>query len=215
MSPAVARPTGWLRHLASAAAGQGDGIQLWRRQLDLAHELDDELGAAGAGELVDALVERLAETLVHTVPRSARAELAALLVDAATLAGTQALDRTHHDRAWRRFDQARTAALVAERPAAGAARWPVRPRYWWTSANRTTAVELLEQTPPMPEGPAQARLRRGAGRGRGGQGRVAGEPPCHRRGRAEAAPLTPDLLDPWTGRPSSWSTCIAGRAGCW
>jgi transcriptional regulator with XRE-family HTH domain len=142
--------------LAGAAIGGDAGTHLWRRQLDLAHELDDQLGAAGAGELVEALVERLGETLLHTVPRSARVALAGLLVDAATLAGTQALDRAHHDRAWRRFDQARTAALVGGRTAAGAAAGQAAVLV--DLGRPSTAIELLEQVHPVPEGPAQARL---------------------------------------------------------
>ena len=193
--PAGSPTDGLVASLASAATGQRDGIRLWRRQLELAHELDDELGVAGAGELVDALVDRLAETLVHTVPRLVRAELAGLLVDAATLAGTQALDRIHHDRAWRRFEQARTAALVAERPAAGAGAVAGQAAVLVDVGQPDTAVDLLGQIPPLPEGPAQARLHAALAVAAAAKG----ESRTSRRALAAAERglrrSTPDLLD--------------------
>jgi transcriptional regulator with XRE-family HTH domain len=96
--------------LAAAAAVDEPALALWREQLDVATRLDDELGATGAGELVRALVERLDETVRHTIHPSRRA--------AAVLAGTQELDGGRPDLAWHRFDRARTAATDADRPAA-------------------------------------------------------------------------------------------------
>jgi transcriptional regulator with XRE-family HTH domain len=102
--------------LAAAAALDDSTLALWREQLDLATRLDDELGAAGAGELTRALVERLDHTLRHVVVPHRRAAVAALLAPAAALAAAQELDRGRPDEAWRRYDLARTAAGEAGEP---------------------------------------------------------------------------------------------------
>lgn len=144
--------------LAAAEAVQRDGVRLWRQQLELARALDDELGVAGAGGLVEAQVEQLAGTLVHTVPRPARSELAELLAEAAVLSGTQALDRTRHDHAWRRFDQARTAAREADLPTAGAAAVAGQAELLVDVGEPGAAVLLLQESDPGRARGAQARL---------------------------------------------------------
>jgi transcriptional regulator with XRE-family HTH domain len=102
--------------LAVAAAVDEAALELWREQLHVAIRLDDELGSAGAGELVRALVERLDETVRHLIGPSRRAAVAAVLAPAATLAGAQELDRGRPDLAWQRYDCARTAAGEAGLP---------------------------------------------------------------------------------------------------
>jgi len=111
------------------------------------------------------------------------------------LAGTQALDRIHHDRAWRRFEQARTAALVAERPAAGAGAVAGQAAVLVDVGQPDTAVDLLGQIPPLPEGPAQARLHAALAVAAAAKG----ESRTSRRALAAAERglrrSTPDLLD--------------------
>jgi transcriptional regulator with XRE-family HTH domain len=102
--------------LAAAAAVDGTALELWREQLHVATRLDDELGATGAGELVRALVERLDDTVRHTIGPSRRAAVAAVLAPAAALAGAQELDRGRPDLAWQRYDLARTAAAESRLP---------------------------------------------------------------------------------------------------
>ncbi len=102
--------------LAAAAAVDAAALDLWREQLDVAIRLDDELGATGAGELVRALVDRLDETLHHTISSSRRTTVAAVLAPAAALAGAQELDRGRPDLAWHRYHRARTAAAEAQLP---------------------------------------------------------------------------------------------------
>jgi transcriptional regulator with XRE-family HTH domain len=167
---------------AAASVHRGGGIRLWQQQLELARELDDELGAAGAGELVHAMVEHVAETLLHTVPRTGRVAVAELLAGAAVLAGTQALDRTEHERAWRRFDQARQAAIEADLPAAAAAAAGGQAAVLVDVGDPGAAVQLLEQTAPVPDGSAQARLDAGMAMARA----AAGEPQASRRAMAAA-----------------------------
>jgi transcriptional regulator with XRE-family HTH domain len=102
--------------LAAAAALDEAALALWREQLDLAARLDGELGAAGAGELTAALVERLDHTLRHLIAPERRAAVARLLAAAAALAAAQELDSGRPDEAWQRYHRARTAADEGEAP---------------------------------------------------------------------------------------------------
>lgn len=96
--------------LAAAAAVGPPVLAQWRAQLAAAHRLDDELGAAGSGEVTAALTAQLGRTLAHTHGAAARAGVAALLAGAAELAGRHALDRADPAGAWERFTAARSAA---------------------------------------------------------------------------------------------------------
>ncbi len=117
---------------------------------------------------------------------------------------TQALDRTRHDQAWRRFDQVRTAALGG-RAAGGRrrSRWPGRPRCWWTSASRRRPCGLLESQPlpdrPRIPGPVGTR-RWPWPRPRSGR---AGRPAGSAIAAAERRLRRPrvDLVDPRDGPP--------------
>lgn len=144
--------------LAAAAAVQHRGLDLWWQQLALARGLDDELGAAGAGELVAAQVEQLDETLTHTLVPSARAGVAAVLAGAAALAGAQALDRAHYDLAWRRYDRARVATLEAGLPEASAAAAAGQATVLVEVGEVAAAVALLEGTASVASDSAQVRL---------------------------------------------------------
>ncbi len=117
---AAGAPARFRAALAAAAAVDEAVLRLWREQLDVATRLDDELGATGAGDLVRALVERLEEAVHHVIAPSRRAALAALLAQAAILAGAQELDRGRPDLAWRHYHRARSAAAEAGRPGAAA-----------------------------------------------------------------------------------------------
>ena len=142
--------------IAAAAAVDHTGLELWWEQLAVAGRLDDELGAAGAGELVRALVEQLEETLIHTLTPGRRAEVAAVLAGAATLAGAQELDRARPDEAWRRYDRARTAAREAGVPEADAVAGQAAVLV--DVGEPGTAVELLDLAGPATCDPAQVRL---------------------------------------------------------
>jgi transcriptional regulator with XRE-family HTH domain len=134
--------------LAAAAAVEGEALQLWREQLHVATRLDDELGAAGAGELVRALVDRLDETVRHTIDPSRRAAVAAVLAPAATLAGAQELDRGRQDLAWHRYDCARTAAAEAGLPDAAADAVAGQAGVLVDVGEATAAIALLDAAEP-------------------------------------------------------------------
>jgi transcriptional regulator with XRE-family HTH domain len=142
--------------IAAAGAVDDTGLELWWEQLAVAGRLDDELGAAGAGELVRALVERLDETLTHTLVAARRVGVAAVLAGAAALAGAQELDRGRPDQAWRRYDRARTAAREAGLPEAVAVTGQAAVLV--DVGEPAAAVELLDRAGPAISDPAQVRL---------------------------------------------------------
>ena len=148
--PAAATGRELAEALAQARAAHERGIDLWRRQLGLARELDDELGVAGAGELVSAQLDQLTDRLLHTVDRAARKELAAVLADVAALAGDQALDRVRPDLAWRCYDRSRQAALQAELPEAAAVALAGQVATLIDIDAAATAIELLDEAASDP-----------------------------------------------------------------
>ncbi|MCW0215143.1 MAG: helix-turn-helix domain-containing protein [Pseudonocardia sp.] len=99
--------------LAEAAAVDDSALDLLGEQLRLAGRLDHRLGPAGAGEVLEALVARLTVLTDHTVVPGRRRAVAALLAEAAALAGDLALERGAIDEAWERHGRSRAAALEA------------------------------------------------------------------------------------------------------
>jgi transcriptional regulator with XRE-family HTH domain len=99
--------------LAAAAAVDDDVIALWRTQLTTARQLDDRLGAAGAGDAVRVLVEQLEAVLPHLPDPDRRRPVAVLLARASLLAGAQALDTGDAEAAVARFARAAEAARAA------------------------------------------------------------------------------------------------------
>jgi transcriptional regulator with XRE-family HTH domain len=100
-----------LRAELGAAAAVGPAVlREWAVQLGAARRLDDELGAAGAGEVGAALAAQLARTLAHSAGRAQRVAVAELLAGAAALAGRHALDRDDSAAAWSLYAAARAAA---------------------------------------------------------------------------------------------------------
>jgi transcriptional regulator with XRE-family HTH domain len=120
--PAGGSPRDRLRGELAAAAAAGDAaVGQWRVQVAAALRLDDELGAAGAGDVAAALVGQLSRTLLHTTGAARRAVVALPLAAAAALAARHALDRDDPAAAWGHLDTAATAAAVAGSTAALAA----------------------------------------------------------------------------------------------
>ncbi|WP_232664213.1 helix-turn-helix domain-containing protein [Pseudonocardia sp. TRM90224] len=114
--PAAGRSEELIAELATAAAADSGVVSLWKVQLAAARRLDDELGAAGAGRVVRALVEQLESTYAHSLTRAGRQRVGVVLAAASELAGAQALDLGRHDEAWHHFDRARTIAAATELP---------------------------------------------------------------------------------------------------
>jgi tetratricopeptide (TPR) repeat protein len=59
-------------------------------------------------------IDQVSDLLTYTIGGGHRAAQAAVLADAAALAGWQALDRNAHDQAWRHYERAAQAAREAE-----------------------------------------------------------------------------------------------------
>jgi transcriptional regulator with XRE-family HTH domain len=172
--PATATAPARLRaSLAAAATLDRAGVDLWWQQLAVATRLDDELGAAGAGEVVRAQVEQLDETLTHTPTPAGRAAVAAVLAWTAALAGAQELDRGRPDRAWRRYDRARAAAQEAGLPAAVAVAVAGQAAVLVDVGEAAAAVALVEASGPLAPAVAQARLDAARGVARAAAGDAA------------------------------------------
>ncbi|WP_214369666.1 helix-turn-helix domain-containing protein [Pseudonocardia sp. H11422] len=106
-----------LRALLSEADAVDDAsLVLLREQLAATRRLDERLGAAGTADTVHAQVEQLDRLLVHTTAARRRRAVAAMLAEAALLAGWQAIDRDRPDEAWAQHDHARAAAREAGEP---------------------------------------------------------------------------------------------------
>jgi len=179
--------------LAAAGAVDEDALALWREQLDLAVRLDDELGVAGAGELVGALVERLDETARHAIDPARRVEVTAVLARAAALAGQQELDRGRPDLSWRRYDRARTAAAEARQPGPAAEALAGQAAVLVDVGEPAAAITLLDAAEP--ELPRSARpVLAGA---RAGAAAALGDAAATRRAIAAAVePPPPDGAHP-------------------
>ncbi|TWF78827.1 hypothetical protein FHX44_114751 [Pseudonocardia hierapolitana] len=144
--------------LAAAAAVDDAVLELWREQLDVATRLDHELGTAGAGEVVRALVERLDETVRHVIDPPRRTAVAAVLAPAAAIAGAQELDRGRPDLAWHRYGRARTAAIEAGLPETAADAVAGQSTVLVDVGEATAAVALLDAADEQLPRPARARL---------------------------------------------------------
>ena len=129
---------------------------------------------------------------------------------------TQALDRTHHDQAWRGTTRPAWPPWRPNGRPPAPARSRARPRYWWTWANRLrrSSCSSSRSSPCRRARPRPGSTRRWPWPRRPGANRRRAAVPSPRpSGGCAAHP--PIYSTTWIGRPSSWSTCIAGRAGCW
>ncbi|HZG90943.1 MAG TPA: hypothetical protein VEZ42_12090, partial [Pseudonocardia sp.] len=168
--------------LAEAAAATRAGPDLWWEQLAAARRLDDELGAAGAGGVVDALVERLTDVLAHTVGPAARRGTAAVLAATAALGAAQSLDRARPDLAWRRYGRSLAAAREADLPVAASTALAGQAEVLVEVAEPATAVALLAEAGAGPQRAARVRLAAAAALA----GAAAGDRPAADRALAAA-----------------------------
>ncbi|MCD2186190.1 hypothetical protein [Actinomycetospora soli] len=97
----------------SRAAGPSTGSE-YAARLNAVRALDRQLGAPAALEELRALSATVEQLLKHAVLPSARQPMAAVLADAAALAGWQALDTGDLDQAWTLHLTAQHAAREAE-----------------------------------------------------------------------------------------------------
>lgn len=139
--------------IAAAAAVDDATVALWRGQLDIAHRLDAEFGAAGTAGQLRAQVEQLERTLLHCVTAHRRRAVAGVLADAASLSGTHALDEAAHEPAWRAFRTAHAAAVEAGIEGARIVAAAGLATVLVEVGEPASALALLDDDPP-PAGPA-------------------------------------------------------------
>jgi tetratricopeptide (TPR) repeat protein len=91
-------------------------IELFRRQVDNFRHMDRRLGAIALLDQLNSQIQQIGDLLLYGTLRQHREALAAVLAEAATLAGWEALDRTSLALAWRLHETAKTAAREAGSP---------------------------------------------------------------------------------------------------
>lgn len=185
--------------IAAAAAVDTEALALWCEQLSVARRLDDELGAAGASGLVRAQVEQLERTLAHILGREARRAVAAVLAEAARLAGAQALDRADHDIAWGRYVCARSAAAEAGLPGAAAAAVAGMAAVLVDIGEPTSAIALLDEWEPADAGVAHARWQAARGLASAAAGRSDAARAAFAAAERALGQVTIDVV--WGGTP--------------
>jgi len=91
-------------------------IDLFRRQVDNFRHVDRRLGAIALLDQLNSQIQQIGDLLLYGTLRQHREALAAVLAEAATLAGWEALDRASLALAWRHHETAKTAAREAGSP---------------------------------------------------------------------------------------------------
>ncbi|MHA6796104.1 tetratricopeptide repeat protein [Pseudonocardia bannensis] len=192
-----AGPAGRLRTLLDEADAVDEAaVSLLRAQLVATRRLDVRLGAAGTADTVRAQVEQLDRLLVHTTAAPRRRAVAAVLAEAALLAGWQALDRDRPDEAWAQHDRARAAAREAEEPDLLAQSLAGLAAVLVELGRTGAAAELLD---PAQDEPGTAWTAAALGRARAAAGDLAGSrrafDAAERAARTSGA-ATPDVVRP-------------------
>ncbi|MEJ3657097.1 helix-turn-helix transcriptional regulator [Actinomycetes bacterium KLBMP 9759] len=196
--PAASRSEELIAELATAAAVDSGVVSLWKVQLAAARRLDDELGAAGAGRVVGALVEQLGSTYAHSLTRAGRRRVAVVLAAASELAGAQSLDLGRHDEAWHHFERARTIAAATELPVVAVAATAGLASVLVDLGRPQLAAELLSDVSVGSEDPPAGAVRLAAARGI--TSAAAGDPAAMRAAFMEArrafTGLSVDVVEP-------------------
>jgi tetratricopeptide (TPR) repeat protein len=102
-----------LTQMATAKAVGPRAAAAYATQVDTIRVLDRQLGAPTALVQLRAVTQSIEQLLCHALMPSAREPLAAVLADAATLAGWQALDLGDVKQAWSLHETAKAAAREA------------------------------------------------------------------------------------------------------
>ena len=102
-----------LRQLASAGNIDTAVVQVLQEETNAVRLLDRRLGAPAVAAKLEAHISHLTVSLHHSLMPDRRQQLAAVLADAAALAGWQAIDMGRMDAAWNHFETATAAAREA------------------------------------------------------------------------------------------------------
>ncbi len=124
-------------------------IELFRRQVDNFRHIDRRLGAIALLDQLNRQIQQIGDLLLYGTVRRHREALAAILAEAATLAGWEALDRTSLALAWRHHETAKTAAREASSPSLLAYATAQQAFLLIDLGNPAGAVELLDYARSM------------------------------------------------------------------
>lgn len=85
-------------------------VRLFQHQLDAVRQIDRRLGAHEVLHQLREQIEHMTARLTYSLKPDIKSSLAAVLVDACTLAGWQSLDQGQFVQAWQHYEQARACA---------------------------------------------------------------------------------------------------------
>src|SRR6266496_1882241 len=119
-------------------------IELFRRQVDNFRHIDRRLGAIALLDQLNRQIQQIGDLLLYGTLRQHREALAAVLAEAATLAGWEALDRASLALAWQHHETAKTAAREAGSPSLLAYATAQQAFVLVDLGNAEGAVELLD-----------------------------------------------------------------------
>ena len=111
---ALSEPGELLRQIASARNIDTSIIEVLQEETNTVRLLDRRLGAPAVAAKLEAHITHLDTTLRHSLHPDRRQQLAAVLADAAALAGWQAIDMRRLPAAWSHFETATAAAREAD-----------------------------------------------------------------------------------------------------
>ncbi|RKT53024.1 hypothetical protein C8E97_1568 [Saccharothrix australiensis] len=140
--------------IASGRAVDQQTVSLLQQKLDLTRVIDRRLGASTLLGEVRAQINQMWRLLGDVLDHRTRVGLARVLADASTLAGWQSLDQGFIREAWEHYDQARSAARVAESRALEAYACAGQAVVLLDISDTVSAVELTEYACRISEGEA-------------------------------------------------------------
>jgi len=96
--------------LAASQSMDNGLIRLFQQQLDTTRQIDRQLGAAEVIGQLREQISHMTARLAYSLTPNVRQALAAVLVDACTLAGWQSMDQGKYVQAWNYYEQAKVTA---------------------------------------------------------------------------------------------------------
>jgi tetratricopeptide (TPR) repeat protein len=119
-------------------------IELFRQQIDNIRHMDRRLGAIALLDQLNTQIRQISDLLRYGTLQQHREALAAVLAEAATLAGWEALDRASLAQAWHHHETAKIAAREAGSPSLLAYATAQQAFVLIDLGNPDRAVELLD-----------------------------------------------------------------------
>jgi hypothetical protein len=144
--------------LAMARTVDLETVEVFRHQVDHARHVDRRFGAVTQLDQLRTQIDQVHHLLSYCAGPQ-RPALAAVLVEASTLAGWQALDRAAVGQAWAHYERAKAAAREADSPALLAHATAEQAFVMIDLDETTAAVDQLVHARTIANGPATPLLR--------------------------------------------------------